>query len=358
MLDLRTVTAIVHPAAGAARRNGGELVGRRSRHGTAPSHPSRARRGIAEAFTTVMVGLVAACSPGSTSAAPETTPKSDDVASRVVQVEELDAGGDGWAMVMSHGALWIQVDPPVDAIVRIDVDSGEAQPAVPGGHSVESGPEGLWVVGEDWLARVDPTTGAEDLRLDIDGEFALAEGSVWVFNKKGLHRIDPASGRIAEPTAREDAPLCYESAGLIVAFDSAWVACKEGKVLRISIPSGEVTAITTDGGSHTLTATSTAVWVSNYLAGTVSRIDPSTDTATTVPGAGAGVGITNGGGFVWASTGLGIAKIDPETGSVVETLDLGNGFGSNLYELVWDSGFIWASTRSSQVLKVDPAGRR
>jgi hypothetical protein len=303
----------------------------------------------------VVVGPLAACSPNPTASGPKTPLRSTDVASRVAHVDKLDAGGDGWAMVMSSGALWIQVDPPVDAIVRIDVESGAAVPAVPGGHSVESGPEGLWVVGEDWLARVDPADGNEALRVDIGGDFALGEGSVWVFNEEGLHRIDPATGKVADPVARGAAALCDEPAGLIVAFDSAWLACKEGKVLRLAIPSGEVTAITTDLGSHTLTVTDTAVWVSNYLAGNVSRIDASTNTATTVPGVGEGVGITTGGGYVWASAAQGIAKIDPATASVVETFDLGTDVGINLYELVWDNGIIWASTRSSQVLKVDPS---
>ena len=258
-------------------------------------------------------------------------------------------------MVMDRGALWIQVDPPVDAIVRLDVVSGQARPAVPGGHSVESGPEGLWVVGEDWLARVDPADGSELLRVDVGGDFALGGGYVWIFNREGLHQIDPDSGKVVAVMARGVADLCYERAGVVVAFDSAWLACKEGKVLRLALPSAEVTEIATDGGSHTFAVTDTAVWVTNYISNTVSRIDPRTNRETRVRGVGAGIGITTGDGYVWASSGQGIAKIDPATASVAEILNVGTGAGGNLYELVWENGIIWASTRSERVLRIDPS---
>ncbi len=267
-------------------------------------------------------------------------------------IGEFDAGGAGWAMTNAGNALWIQVDPPVDAIVRIDVATGSTAPAVPGGHKPKAGEEGLWVVGGDWLVRVDPATGNETLRIPMGGAFALADGAVWLFNDEGLHRIDATTGEVGNPVGPSLSSVCGSSKDLVVAFDSAWVACKEGKVVRVEISSGDLTTITTAAGAHTFTVTDDAVWVTNYQAGSVSRIDPEANQVTTIAGAGSGVGITSGGGYVWAATSTGIAKIDPATNSIAVVIEFGAG---DYYELVWDEGIIWVSTRGSRVLKVDPS---
>jgi streptogramin lyase len=269
-------------------------------------------------------------------------------------IGELDAGGAGWGMAKAGGALWIQVDPPIDAIVRIDVATGAAVPAIPGGVDVKFGDEGLWVACCDGIARVDPATGELLLVVPLDGAFALSNGSVFALSEQGLQEIDPQSGApLDEPIGSAvDRTVCGAWKDLIVAFGSAWLACKEGTVVRIDIDSGRLRSITTGAGAHTFTVTDDAVWVTNYQAGSVSRIDPETDQVTTIKGAGSGVGITSGGGYVWAAARTGIAKIDPATSAIVATIDLGPG---EYYELVWDDGVIWVSTRGSRILKVDPS---
>jgi streptogramin lyase len=269
-------------------------------------------------------------------------------------VSEFDAGGDGWAMTKAGGALWIQVDPPVDAIVRIDIKTGVAVPAIPGGVKVKFGKEGLWVACCDGIARVDPATGEQLLLVPLDGAFALANGSVFTLSGQGLQALDPQTGvAVGEPVGSAvDPTACFAWKDLIVAFGSAWLACKEGKVVRIDLDGGRSTSITTQAGAHTFAVTEDAIWVTNYQAGSVSRIDPQTDQVTTIQGAGSGVGITTGGGYVWAAAANGIAKIDPATRSIVAMIDLGPG---DYYELVWDEGVIWVSTRGSRVLKVDPS---
>jgi hypothetical protein len=267
-------------------------------------------------------------------------------------VGEFDAGGAGWAMTKAGGALWIQVDPPVDAIVRIDVATGSTAPAVPFGHKARSGSEGLWVVAGDWLARVEPATGKETLRVPMGGAFALADGAVWLLNDLGLHRIDASTGKVGDPVGPSISSVCDSPKDLVVAFDSAWLACKEGKVVRIDVSRGDLTSITTARGADKFAVTDDAVWVTNYQADSVSRIDPETNQVTTLADAGSGVGITSGGGYVWAATANGIAKIDPATASIVDAIELGPG---EYYELVWDEGIIWVSTRGNRVLKVDPS---
>jgi hypothetical protein len=268
-------------------------------------------------------------------------------------IGEFDAGGDGWAMTNAGGALWIQVDPPVDAIVRIDVATGVSVPAIPGGIKTRAGPEGLWVACCDGIARVDAATGKKQLQVPLDGAFALAEGWVWTLSDRGLQRVDPETGAtIGKPVGRIDPEECQSWKDMSVAFGSAWLACKEGKVVRINVATGEVTSIPTALGAHTFAVTDEAVWVTNYQAGSVSQIDPKTNRVTTIEGAGSGVGITSGGGHIWAATQSGIVKIDPAKAAIVGTVYLGIG---DYYELVWDDGVIWASTRGTRVLKVDPS---
>jgi DNA-binding beta-propeller fold protein YncE len=315
----------------------------------------------------VLAGVVSACSVaapagGTMSPTLSATPlaTASEVSSPSVKptpssaiIESFDAGGAGWAMTKAGGALWIQVDPPVDAIVRIDAETGAATPAVPGGHVAKSGPEGLWVVGADWLSRVDPATGKQSLRVPMGGEFALGDGAVWLSNKLGLHRIDPETGVVDKPIAPSVESPCQDAKDLVVAFDSAWLACKEGHVVRIDIATGDSTTIPTALGANKLAVTEEGVWVTNYQAGSVSRIDSKTNEVTTIPGTGSGVGITSGDGYIWAAMPHGISKIDPGTASIVDTISFGLG---EYYGLVWDDGVIWASTRGNRVLKIDVSG--
>ena len=311
--------------------------------------------GLIGACTSAAVGGAHSPSPAATTAPtphPTVRPSSTPRPTPTGLLGSLDAGGAGWSLAMAGGALWIQVDPPVDAIVRIDIATGSSKTAVPLGHKVKFGGEGLWALGDRWLARIDPTTGADMVRVSMDGAFALGDGAVWLFNELGLHRIDPDTGRVGTPIGPDLLTVCVAPKDLLIRFGSAWVACKEGKVVRVELSSGKVTLLPTEAGAHTLAMTDDAVWVTNYQAGSVSRIKAKSNDVTTIANVGSGVGITVGDGYVWAAAPNGIAKIDPATASIVGTVPLGPG---EYYDLVWDDGVIWASTRGNQVLKVDPA---
>src|SRR5215218_3228889 len=132
------------------------------------------RPSLSIAILTTACMIVAACAAGtappastgteaSAAGGPTTTPvhSSTPTPPPAAIVGAFDAGGDGWAMTKAGGSLWIQVDPPVDAIVRVDVVTGSGTPAVPLGWKAKSGAEGLWVVCCNWLAQVNPTTGQE-----------------------------------------------------------------------------------------------------------------------------------------------------------------------------------------------------
>jgi hypothetical protein len=266
----------------------------------------------------------------------------------------LDATGAGWAMTMNDGALWIQVDPPIDAIVRIDIETGSAEPAIPQSTEAKAGSDGLWAACCDGIARIDPETNEHLVEVVMDGAFAVGESGVWILTENaGLQEVDPISGDLGDSVAPFDGSVCTEGwKDLVVAFGAGWLACKEGKVVRIDVETGVATVLLTGPGAHTFALTEDAVWVTNYQeGGSVSRINPETDEILTTPGAGSGIGITYGDGFIWASTGTGIAQIDPDSAAIVREFPIGRGW---FYELIWDDGIIWASTTTRDVLKVDP----
>jgi DNA-binding beta-propeller fold protein YncE len=180
---------------------------------------------------------------------------------------------------------------------------------------------------------------------------AEAGGGVWILTAAGVQAVDPDTGEVGTSGGAFDPDLCWEWKDMVVAFSSAWVACGEGRVVRIDVATGAATTIDTAVGAHTLAVTDGAVWVTNYRSDSISRIRADTNEVVTTPGAGKGVGITSGGGFIWASTYSGIAKVDPTTASIVDEVELDEG---EYYELVWDRGTIWASTRGPRVLHIDP----
>jgi len=139
-----------------------------------------------------------------------------------------------------------------------------------------------------------------------------------------------------------------------MAFGIVWLACKEGHAVAVPLDRGKPSVIPTGLGSHTFAVTDDALWVTNCEVGTISRIDPRIQEVTTIQEVGSGIGITAGGGYVWSSGSKGIAKIDPQTGRVVDHLSVAPGV---YFKLVWDDGVIWASTRGSEVLKLHATSR-
>jgi peptide/nickel transport system substrate-binding protein len=67
------------------------------------------------------------------------------------------------------------------------------------------------------------------------------------------------------------------------------------------------------------------VWTANEQDGTVSRIDPTTDRATTVPAGRAPVAVAVARGAVWVADAAGaVRRLDPRTGSVSAEVRIGN----------------------------------
>lgn len=258
-------------------------------------------------------------------------------------------GAPAWSAKAAGGGIWIQVDPPIDQLVRVDTASGEVSAGVDGGRGLGTDGESVWVArGPAGVAQLDPATAEVLMEIPADASYvAVGGGSVWTTSDVAIERWDAATGAQLASIPAEVA----EFTELLYAHDALWVTAKaDGLLLRVDPVSNTVAAtIETGSGAHGIAADAEAVWVTNYRANTVSRVDPSTNSvAATVDGVGSGVGIAAGSDAIWVSTqGTGISRIDPTTNEATVVIELP--FEWN-YGLAVDAGMLWVTSVEGQAV--------
>ena len=238
-------------------------------------------------------------------------------------LQSVSLGGEAYSVTYGFGAAWVQVDPPVDELVKVVAESGAVAPGVKGGSGLAIADDAIWVtVAGETLNKIDPQTGKVLLTTKTPGAHyvTVGAGAVWVPADGGITRVNPRTGAtksIATEAAVTD---------LFATDDAVWASSKaEGRVLRLDPRSNSVVAsIPTGPGAHDIAADDNGVWVTNYKANTVSRIDPTTNTVVaTIDGIGSGVGICACDGAIMVSTqGQGVSRIDPKTNHVTLVVSL------------------------------------
>ena len=269
--------------------------------------------------------------------------------------EPLKLGGAAWSAKAGFGAIWIQVDPPTDQIVKVDQASGTIALTVDG-SGVAIAPDALWVAHQGAEVRkVDPATGDVLLTAPAPGALYLTVGAggVWAPSPDGISRLDPATGQLVATITTP------EATDLVATADAVWITHREdGSVSRIDPATNTIVAtIPTGSGAHGIVVDDHGVWVTNYRANTVSRIDPTTNTVVaTIDGVGSGVGIVNGDGPIYVSTkGVGISRIDPASNQASPVVELP---GWN-YGLAYSDGELWATNVDEGVVRrlvIDQSG--
>lgn len=264
------------------------------------------------------------------------------LSSNPVKSAVLSFGGATWSTKYGFGAVWVQVDPPIDQIVKIDVATETVALAIDRGRAVTFTSDAVWVaVGGEEVQKLDPESGAVLLAVPLAANYLAAGlGSIWGPTPEGLVRLDDQTGAVL---ATVPIPEVTELTDVAVSDGSIWLTAKDdGKVVRIDPSTNTVVAqIPTGLGAHGIVVDGNGVWVTNYRANTVSRLDASTgEVVATIEGAGSGVGIDSSGDAVWASTqSLGISRIDPATNEVTLVIE---GPGS-AYGLAYDGNALWVS---------------
>jgi virginiamycin B lyase len=269
-------------------------------------------------------------------------------------------------MLAVGDTVWVSGVEP--GIVGYDAVTGEvraesATGAVP--LAMEQGFGSLWA-GEGTggifatVVRIDPASGTATARIPLpspglrpESSLAVTEDAVWALvdgedaGRRLLVAVDPATdtvrGTFVAPPAAE---------ALRGGFGSLWVATSGQSVVRVDPSDGSTQAIVgTGSGSRFMAVGDDAVWVLNQKDGTVSRIDPeSSSVVATVQvsdGRIRGGDIAAGDNTVWIRTGTELATaVDPETNDVVRVLGPPGGSGS----IAVTDGAVWLTAHDHFVV--------
>jgi len=205
--------------------------------------------------------------------------------------------GDGAAWVLSADKPYItRVDVHYGATSRIQLsmaglDSGDD----PTGNAIAFGDGSLWVSqnGGSSIARIDPTSGKLERRYPAFGVSMLryGDGALYAVDQHGgsFERIDPRSQRPAW-----SARIHPWIADLLPAGGFLWlVVDSDAGVYRYSEADGsQLGYVPTGDGSGALAYGANSVWVSNWRAGTVTRVNAVGSRADTFPTGNAPNGLT------------------------------------------------------------------
>lgn len=265
-------------------------------------------------------------------------------------------------VTIAEGAAWVA--NVGSGVVGYDLTTAAPMFDVPTGVEVclgmDSSPGALWVGACDTttLYRVNTADGtiAATIFLPFDSiaeesSIAASDEFAWVMsagNDRQIAQISVADNSIVATFA---APSGASAMRFLAG--SLWVSDDVGSAVhRIDPTTGEEQAlIEVDAGARFLAVGEDHVWVMNNRAGTVTSIDPASNTVTativasTSPVNGGDIAV--GGGFVWARVSeVLVAQIDPSTNTVVARFGPSAGSGS----VAADDDAVWISAH--EVLKV------
>jgi ABC-type branched-subunit amino acid transport system substrate-binding protein/DNA-binding beta-propeller fold protein YncE len=171
-----------------------------------------------------------------------------------------------------------------------------------GRSRIAVGDGAVWAIDPDGtVARIDPRSGrvVKTIKASAGMLAAGAEG-VWVLTDNGVARIDPAKNRLGTRI-----PLPFGNArDIAVGSGAVWVTDDpQGLLWRIDVGRSR-TARTIDVGvgAFYVSYGAGAVWVGNFVTGTVSRVDPRTNRVTARHQVGAIQSLAAGERVAWAST--------------------------------------------------------
>lgn len=311
--------------------------------------------------------------PTSTTAAlpPPSGPRIVSSVTVDVGVGPVTAGfGSVWVGSSLHGTL-VRIDPATnETLATISLGT------VPNGLAVGEG--AVWAVGGDprsgpltgeaFLMRIDPRTNTVSARLPLEGAYGVAvgAGAIWVASaREHLWRVDPVRMQVTARIAI-DRPH-----GVAATADAVWVTSGRGEVMVERVdPSRNVVTASIATGSSAATVAGVAigtqlVWVGSGGDGTVTGIDPATNTVRTtlrVAGRSFQSLADDGAGTLWVASSpipaspssptptspSTILRVDVATGKSSPPLDVGQVTGVAFFD-----GALWVADRSrGSVLKI------
>lgn len=197
--------------------------------------------------------------------------------------------------------------------------------------------------------------------VPTNGTVGIGGGAVWVIDRRGndaadpnkaaLLRIDPDTGKI---TDRIPGVI---GASIAATDNGVWVAsARTDRLIRVDLDRMLVTEIRTalagagdDIYPYAVVATADAIWVANHHAGTIARVDPRTNALVDSvrwgePGGGGPTHLATDGSRVWVTSvrTMDLTEIDPATNQIVNRFDLAP--AGSCGGLTADSTAVWVAS--------------
>ena len=288
---------------------------------------------MSRAFAAVLAAAVAIWYPGP-SAGENVSRGTLEIKNAIDQAASIIACGAGAVWAVYDGRL-LRIDPADGTMLEAVVPTNDLATELVDfdrfrGMAVGEGAVWLPDTATSMIHKFDLVTAEHVLSISTDifgakiGNIAVGEGAVWVITfetrNKTLARYNSANGaeeaRIALPRASE---------GIAVGHGSIWVtAAQVAELYRVDPRANEVVqTIGLAGITHLVAASDEAIWVSLGFDGLLQKINGRTGEisatiATNVVDSSSDGSIVVGGGSVWAMTRFStVVEIDPEKSSIL-----------------------------------------
>ena len=265
-------------------------------------------------------------------------------------VDAVEVGTGPSSVVVGEGAVWVlnaedgtvsRIDPQTRDSRTIGTGTTPTDLAVGGGY--------VWIVSicpDSTVFRLDPQTNhierlAKLPSTCIAGErspsyVAHAAGSLWVasIDDTNVRRVDPASGAVEATISTPPATTGAAAGGGIASGEGAVWVNRHDAVVRIDPSTNTSTTIPVPHEFGWIAAGEGAVWTADNIVltgqapdrGILWRIDPARDAATRTIRVGTGaLGIAVGGGSVWVANSVAgtVSRVDPQEDTVEATIAVG-----------------------------------
>jgi YVTN family beta-propeller protein len=235
-------------------------------------------------------------------------------------------------VVVGEGAVWVsnledktvsRIDPASDTVERVIASGGTPT-------DVAVGEGAVWVANEfeGTVAKVDPSTNAPTRNAELSPgcrDIAVGEGALWVTNvtDETLTKIDPTSLEILDSVHLPGKPE-----DVAIGYDAVWIADSSNRtLLRVDPSTLRIERIGLRSSATSVATGERAVWTTSAGEDLVTRVDPDSSSTETIRVGNSPVEIAarNGSG-VWVTNYLDgdVSHIDPVTRRVVETVPVGN----------------------------------
>lgn len=179
------------------------------------------------------------------------------------------------------GSVWM-VTSPTGRLARIDpaTNSVAARIRVPSrSYAVAFASDSVWITstGNDLLARVSPASNKliSTTKVGRAPRFlTVGAGSVWTLNQGDgtISRVDAHSGRLL---ATIEAGMAGHGGEIAYGEDAVWATLSGFPITKIDPASNRVAGQWAGKGGDSIRAGLGSVWLTNYDAGLVWRLDPS-----------------------------------------------------------------------------------